>query len=195
MIEKMLVSMVAGLLGLVPAILQWFTERGKAKNRHNQLVKLSNELEFIEKWIKIKNDCTGDDTKENAALLINVQNDMVRILDDYRLIKQKESQARIEGAKIPAFRRMFLLFTPLSPKGWLIHSAFYVLIIFAVSIIISDFQHPTYDPETGANEFTDLLIGLVILFCPIFIFLQWVGVRDWNEEMAELKSIEKTELS
>ena len=87
-------------------------------------------------------------------------------------------------------RRMLLLFTPVSAKGWSYHTLFYVLVLFSIAMIVTDFQAPTYDPVTGESEFGLLVIGVVVLFGPpVFLFMRLAN-RDRARHIEELRAWE-----
>lgn len=186
MFEKLFVPVVVGLFGLLPAVLQWISDRGRTRSRNHQVSRLSTELEFLERWANLSRVGLDDEkTQKTATAPLTVQQDLERILAEYRSIKESELEDQVGSAQVSFGRRALLLFRPSTGKGWLTHTAFYFLIIFAIAMIVSDLQSPTFDPETGENEFKYLLIGVVVIFGPLLFLLQHAGVRRRKRELEQ----------
>jgi hypothetical protein len=175
-LEKVIVAVVAGLFGLMPVILQWIAKRGESRSRHNQITKLTEELNFIEKWVKLSQETS---TEQVSSPPHSVQNDLFSILNEYREIRtRKEVNAASQPlSEVGLFRRWFLLFSANSTKGWIVHTIYYFLVIFMFAVVIGDLESPTYDPETGESQFVYLLIGLAVIFSGPLIVLQRMAIR------------------
>jgi len=179
MVENLLVSIVAGLFGLIPLILQWLSDRSKTKSKHDRILKFSNELEFLEKWVNLYSESlTNEKTQQVQMAPQSVQSDLERILAEYRYLREESELGEQERpSKVSFIRRMLLLFRPSTEKARLIHSIFYFLLIFAIAMLVSDLQSPTFDPQTGENEFGDLLLGIIIFLGPPLLLLQRAAIR------------------
>jgi hypothetical protein len=75
------------------------------------------------------------------------------------------------------FRRTFLLYSPNTTVGWVLHTVFYMILFVFISSLILDWFNPTYDPETGTNEFWYLLIGLTVILGPPLLIVQRLARR------------------
>ncbi|MEH6444498.1 MAG: hypothetical protein V7784_11425 [Oceanospirillaceae bacterium] len=181
MLEKVVIAAVAGLFGLMPLALQWLSARRKTKSYEHKLSALSCELDFLVKLMNLSSqELENDSSQASSEMTLSIRLEAQRIFADYRSLQQTETKAKSVHTVVPLFRRCFLLFQPTSTKVWLIHSSFYVLMIFAISMVISEYQSPTFDPETGENNFTNLLIGTIVIFGPIIIYLQRVAMRHYR---------------
>jgi len=184
MVEKLLVAVVAGLFGLLPVLLQWLSARGAAKSRNTRITLLSEELQFLERWVNLSRVGLGEgQTQPGGTLSQAVQADLAQILAEYRSLREQELKSHARPESVSFGRRALLLFRPSTGRGWLIHTTFYFLTIFALAIIVSDYQSPTFDPETGENEFKYLLIGLFVIFGPILFLLRRAALRLREQEL------------
>jgi hypothetical protein len=162
--------MIAGLFGLLPAIMQFLAQRATARSHNNHIARLMSELEFLERVSSL--------SKSGERAQLDVNPDAARILSEYRALREGEAKAAQKPVKVSFVRRLLLLFTPPTATGWVLHTAFYVLLIFIGAMLVSDYQNPTYDPDTGENEFIYLVVGVVIIFGPILFFLRRAAVRQ-----------------
>lgn len=198
MLEKILVAVVAGLFGLIPAVLQWIAERAKRRGKSHVLSELKDELDFLEKWGKAIRDLGVSPTAtENAAgssmpslLASEIEKDMRRVLQRYRQIGAfKQVVDNREILELPWFRKMLLLFKPRSTLGSIYHTAFYFLIFFFIAILISDYSAPTFDPKTGENEFKYLVIGLTVILGLPILLLQRAAVNNRNQNLKTMAAL------
>jgi hypothetical protein len=171
-LEKILLAMIAGLFGLLPALMQFLSQRASARSHNNHIARLMSELEFLERVSSL--------SKGAESPRLDVNQDAARILGEYRALREGEAKAKAAQGpvKVSFVRRLLLLFTPPTATGWVLHTVFYVLLIFIGAMLISDYQNPTYDPTTGENEFIYLVIGIVVIFGPILFFLRRAAVRQ-----------------
>src|SRR5262245_42314933 len=174
LLEKLLLGVIAGLFGLVPVIVQLVAARSQAKSRNNEVARLGAELEFLTKL----------DTLSRAAVkdvpvpppVVGLHDDLARLLSDYRAIRPFAIQHPGPGT-LSFVSRLFLLFRPHSAPGWLLHTVFYFLVIFVAVGLITDLQSPTFDPQTGENQFKYLVLGLVILVGPPLFLLRRAALK------------------
>ena len=177
LLEKLLMAVVAGLFGLVPVIVQLVSARSQSKSRSNHITRLSTELEFLNKLSELSRTHAGVLPAERAAQPLDVQPDLSNLLLDYRKVRQGPVPVRAPDTAPSFAARALLLFVPPTAAGWAIHSAFYFLVISATFAVVSDLQAPTYDPETGANEFPNLVVGLLVLLGPPLFMLRRAALR------------------
>ena len=175
MLEKILIAMVAGLFGVLPAIFQWYSGRNKAKTYEHTILKLSNELEFLDKVKKFDSN--------DPLLVSDVEDEVKSIYQQYKSLQENKAVEKIKDTKIFILRRAFLLFKPFSFKGWFIHTTFYVIMIFALSMLLSEYQDPVIKPETGESRFESVLFGSVFIFGPILLLLQRIAIKIRNYDI------------
>jgi hypothetical protein len=175
-IQQIIVAVVVALCGILPALLQGLASRASRKTTAHRLEQLSTDLDFIERWSKLSRE---QQSGAEPAPALQLQGDLDRVLRQYRALKARDAHENIrEFTEISFLRRMFLLFTPASPKAWIYHTVFYVVVLFSTVMLVEDWRNPTFDPETGQNEFVYLLTGFLLLFGLPAILL----VRKANQE-------------
>ena len=184
MLEKLIVGVFVGLVALIPALLQFISDRGKTRSRNHQVSRLSTELEFLERCANLSR-LDKEQAQQAGMPPLAVEQDLARILAEYRSLKEDELQDQRGPAQVSFGRRALLLFRPSTGRGWLIHTTFYFLMIFMITALAIDLQSPTFDPETGENEFKYLLIGFLIMFGPPLFFLRRAAVRLRERELEE----------
>jgi hypothetical protein len=177
--EKVLLALIPAIFAFFPALLNWLSNRASARGRAGSLALLSNELKFLEQWANLaRADPPEGQTRGSAPS--SLQPDLDRILAEYRA-PHKEQETREQPEHVPMLRKGLLLFRPLSGKGWILHSSFYFLMIFAFSMIASEIAYP--DPAEGT--LMDLVLGIMIIFLPILFFIVRAALRLRDQELKE----------
>jgi hypothetical protein len=184
--ENVGVALVAGTFGLIPIILQWIATYSQRRDRIHRLDNLRAELEFLERLSAFQGKIGDGENPIQSETKLRVENAVSDLLDQYSALPkdipsapavpsrpstEQPSTERPSAERPPPppveqhslFRRVFLLYQPETPLGWVWHTLFYILMSIFLTLLISDFFNPTYDPETGANEFWYLLFGLAFL--------------------------------
>ena len=184
LLEKLLLGVVAGAFGLVPAIVQLVSARSQAKSRNNEVARLGAELEFLSKLDALSRSSVMDANGPRTS--VSLHDDLARLLSDYRAIRPVGVQQPRTGA-LSFVARLFLLFRPHSAHGWLLHTVFYFLVIFVAVGLITDLQSPTFDTQTGENEFKYLVLGLAILVGPPLFLLRRAALRH-RQRMVEAQA-------
>jgi hypothetical protein len=136
MIEKVLLAAVAGLFGLIPALLQWVSERSKSRSRNGQLSRLLSELQYLNEWAKIAiifkdTGAPHQDTKIFTSLEVELKKNLA----EYASLREEVQKTPLPAAEISSIRRYLLLFPPSGFKGWLVHSIFYSFGIFTFTLL------------------------------------------------------------
>ncbi len=161
-LQQIIVAVAVALCGILPALLQSLANRASRKTTSHRLQQLSTDLDFIERWSKLSRE---QQSGAEPAPTPQLQGDLDRVLRQYRALKARDAHEDIrEFPEISFLRRMFLLFTPASPVAWIYHTLFYVLVLFSTVLLVEDWRNPTFDPETGQNEFIYMLILVLVLF-------------------------------
>lgn len=161
-LQQIILAVVGGLFGILPVVLQGLANRASRKSTSHRLEQLSADLDFIEQWSRLSRE---QNCGAEPAPTLQLQGDLDRVLRNYRALKARDEHEDVrEFTEISLVRRMFLLFTPASARAWIYHTVFYVLVLFSVVLLADDWFNPTFDAETGQNEFYSLLIGLLLVF-------------------------------
>lgn len=181
MIEKLLLALIPAVFAFIPALLSWLSNRASARGRAGRLAQLSNELKFLEQWANLARADVREGKSPGPAMS-SLQPDLDRILTEYRAHRKQEMLGEERPEHVPALRKALLLFRPLSGKGWMLHSAFYFLAVFAFSMIASEIISP--DPAEGS--LTDLVIGVIVIFVPILFFIARAALRLRDRQLKEL---------
>ena len=186
MLEKIIVAVIVGLIGLVPVLLQSLSNKRREKGFSSQLKKLQDELGFLEKWKTFSSTVheTKDQYNETANKIIGES--LHSILEQYKTLNEEESKFKQEKdvtdvKQISLIRRLFLLFLPQSFTGWILHSFFYFLVIFSTVMIISEIVTPTIDDTTG-DSMVFLLIGTIIIFGIPALILQRLAIKKMKKD-------------
>ena len=182
MIEKLLLALIPAVFAFIPALLSWLSNRASARGRAGRLALLSNELKFLEQWANLARTDSREGQPPGAATS-SLQPDLDRILAEYRAHRKQDMLGEERPEHVPALRKGLLLFRPLSGKGWMLHSAFYFLVVFAFSMIASEIITP--DPEEGS--LVDLVIGIIVIFVPILFFIARAALRLRDRQLKELE--------
>lgn len=185
MIEKILIAMVAGLIGIVPALLQWLSARNKAKSKDHDLYKLSNELEFLERLAKFAQE-RGTEAAEQKKneFAKSIPAEVERLFYQYKLLQNLESEVAAKPVKLSLIRRSTLLFQPQSISGWAVHTIFYMLIAFSIMIILANL-----DMLEEEDEFSNMILGMIVIFGPIFLILQRIATRIRKKETSDEEAL------
>jgi hypothetical protein len=183
--EGVVIAIITGLAGLIPLIVQALSNRAQRKSHGHRLASLAAELEFLEKWTSLLKEYQPDRLIQQADPTgTAVVSDLENILGQFQSLRAvKETHKEKPIPEVPLLRRVLLLFLPVSVKGWIYHSIFYVLLLFCGSLIISELWNPAIDSEAGT--FTDLAIGLAIIFGLPLILLSHRANHDRNLHVAK----------
>ena len=185
MIEKILIAMVAGLFGILPAFLQWLSARNTAKSKEHNLHKLSNELEFLERLVKFAQEYgTETDDKEKNKLSKSIPDEVERIFYQYKLLQNLKSEVAEKPVEISLLRRSTLLYQPQSISGWSVHTIFYMLFIFSIAVILGNLDMLEED-----GDFFDMILGMIVIFGPIFLILQRIATRIRKKEISDAQPL------
>lgn len=183
--EGVLIAIITGLAGLIPLVVQGISNRARRKSHGHRLASLAAELEFLEKWTGLLKEYQPDrlaqQTESTSAAVVT---DLESILGQFQSLRAvKETHKKKPIPDVPLLRRVFLLFLPVSFKGWIYHTLFYVLFVFCGALIISELWNPAMEPGTGT--FTDLLIGLAVIFGLPLTILSHRANHDRNLHVAK----------
>lgn len=180
--EGVLIAIITGLAGLIPLVVQAISNRARRKSHGHRLASLAAELEFLEKWTGLLKEYQPDRLSQQAeATGAAVVSNLESILGQFQSLREvKETHKKKPIPDVPLLRRVFLLFLPVSFKGWIYHTLFYVLFVICGALIISEWLNPT-----GAGTINDLLIGLAIIFGLPLTILSHRANHDRNLHVAQ----------
>lgn len=172
---------IAIVTGLIPLVAKAISNRAQRKSHGHRLASLAAELEFLEKWTGLLKEYQPDRlTRQAESTGAAVVSDLENILDQFQSLRAaKETHKEKPIPEVPLLRRVFLLFLPVSAKGWIYHTLFYVLLFICGSMIILEVSSP------DASMLTELLIGLVTIFGLPLIALSHLANRNRNLHVAK----------
>lgn len=169
MIEQLLIATIAGLFGLVPALIQWLVRRSQARSRDARVQRLKAELELLEKCLLLSRETSDAGLKVLSEQ--SLQEGIERVVAEYREWGHPRAPAEPEKpGRILWLRRWFLLYRPRSLAGWIIHSLYYFLWLFVLTMVAF---------SVGAEDLhlPTLVLGLLMIFGPMILALQLLGLR------------------
>jgi hypothetical protein len=177
--EIIMAGIITGLIGLVPIVVQVISNRAQRKSHGHRLANLAAELDFLEKWTNLLKEHQPhgviNQTETTGATVVS---DLENILSQFQSLRTgKEKHEKKPIPEVSFLRRVFLLFLPVSVKGWIYHTLFYVLLLVPGSMIISEFLFPV---ESSQGTLLYLFIGLVIIFGLPLAILSRKANRDRN---------------
>ena len=154
------VALLAGVFGLLPVLLQWMSERSKSRVRDRQVTRLQSELDFLEHWAKL----SGSGAADGATVSPDIQPQLDRLLAQYDELKHTEMHPEERSTEVGFARRMILAYTPSGPLAWAAHTIFYVLVIFSVTMVITDIAD-----LVGGKPADEVLLGTGLALIGVFI--------------------------
>lgn len=187
MLEKVIISLVVGLIGLIPIVLQRLSNKRRDRSYSNQLTKLQVELDFLEKWKNFSSTVNNEQNIDSGQIIGSSLNS---ILEKYKTLNENEVRSDQQDdvtdlKQISIFRRLFLLFKPKSFSGGILHTIFYFILLFSTVMIVSELQAPTIDPATGESEFGYLVLGVIIMFGIPALILQRYAIKKAKSDFKE----------
>jgi hypothetical protein len=190
MVEKIIVAVIVGLIGLIPVLLQSLSNKRREKGFSSQLKKLQDELSFLEKWKTFSSTVleTKDQNNETANKIIGAS--LHSILEQYKSLNEEESKFKQEKdvtdvKQLSLFRRLFLLFLPQSFTGWILHSFFYFLVIFSTVMIISEIVTPYIDETSNESDTVFFVIAAILMFGIPAIILQRLAIKKMKKDLTK----------
>jgi hypothetical protein len=157
-------SFVAGLFGLVPLMVQIATTRAQRRDRMTRLNHLRAELELLERLHTLQGKVSATDEAAKPRTNLAISDALSNLWDQYNKLSEIAPSA-VVGGKEPSsqqlsfLRRMFLLYTPHTSSGWILHTLFYMFAIFFVLVV---FLTVGLAVEVGMGAFLTSMIVYVI---------------------------------
>jgi hypothetical protein len=151
---------------------------------------LRAELELLERLHTLQEKVSATDEAAKPQTNLVISDSLSKLLDQYNQLSEIAPSA-ISGGKqhsprqLSFLRRAFLLYTPRTTSGWILHTLFYMLAsIVAVTLL-------SLLPSTFAGTFAveDYLL-LFILFSPIgiaLLIIQRLARRNAAHNAAQLE--------
>ena len=164
-------TLVAGLFGLIPLMVQIASTRAQRRDRMTRLNQLRAELELLEQLHTLQGKVSATDEAAKSQTNLDISDALRKLLDQYNQLSEIAPSA-ISGGQQPSprqlsfLRRAFLLYNPRTTSGWILHTVFYMLAsILPVTLLV-------LLPSTfaGTLPVADYL-PVFILFTPISIVL------------------------
>jgi len=184
-LDALVITFVAGCFGLIPLMWQISVTRAQRRDRMTRLSHPRAELELLERLNALQGAVSAGDEAAKRKLDLTISNAISYVMGQYNALAEIApskiaSSTEVAGKQrspreISFLRRAFLLYDPDSALGWILHTVFYVVLFVFTSMLIYDLFNPTYDPETGTNEFWYLLIGLTVILGPPLLIVQRIA--------------------
>jgi hypothetical protein len=135
---ELAVTLVAGLFGLVPLMVQIATTRAQRRDRMTRLNQLQAELELLERLHTLQKEVSATDEATKPQTDLVIRDSITKLLEQYHNLSEIAPSAAAGGKPPPSrqlsfFRRAFLLYNPHTTSGWVLHTLFYMIGFIAVS--------------------------------------------------------------
>ena len=161
---------VAGLFGLIPLMVQIATSRAQRRDRMTRLNHLRAELELLERLHTLQGEVSATDEAAKPRTNLVINDALSNLWDQYNNLSELEPSTVVGGkepsSQLSFLRRAFLLYTPHTTSGWILHTLFYMLaivfgflLIMGVGLSIGGFFGPglgimaVYGPPLGIALF------------------------------------------
>lgn len=174
--EQVFIALITGLLGLIPILIKWYSDRNHERSKQHYLTKLSNELEFLKQWSGLHRSGSEDPETKLAESRV-LQPDLDRILEDYRALKNEKPAEPAVEIEVPLMRRAFLLFLPTTWKSWIYHTIFYILLFFTTGFVLIGLSEETLRADW------EYFVFVVIVFGTPLILFQRAAARIRKQEV------------
>src|SRR5215217_5546772 len=128
---ELAVALVAGLFGLIPLMVQIVSTRAQRRDRSYRLNQLQAELELLERLHALQGKVGAPGEAANPQTNLAISDSLRKLLDQYNKLSEIAPSA-VGGRKQPSarqlsfLRRGFLLYSPHTTSGWVLHTLFYV---------------------------------------------------------------------
>lgn len=183
MSENLVIALSVALLGVLPNLWRILEGRRSSKSNVHRIERLKAELDFLTILLTLSKDI-ADAVAQRASLV-------------YAEYLEVKDGTRGHIPVLPGiFRRLFLLFQPVTKAGWVLHSIFYTLVLFSAALILSELVDPTFDPKENilmkdgittipGSEFEYVIYGVMIFFVPPLLVLRFFAVRSYKKVLAQ----------
>ena len=135
---ELAVALVAGLFGLIPLMVQIVSTRAQRRDRSYRLNQLQAELELLERLHALQGKVGAPGEAANPQTNLVISDSLRKVLDQYNKLSEIAPSAA-GGRKQPSarqlsfLRRAFLLYSPQTTSGWVLHTLFYSFALVYVS--------------------------------------------------------------
>jgi hypothetical protein len=115
-------------------MVQIATTRAQRRNRMTRLNQLQAELEFLERLHALEGKVGAQDETAKPPTHLAIGDSLSKLWDQYNKLSEL-TPSTVVGDKDPTsqqrplLRRAFLLYTPHTTSGWILHTLFYMLAI------------------------------------------------------------------
>ena len=169
--EVVIAALVGGLFGLIPLVVQLVSTRAQRRDRMTRLNHLRAELELLERLHTLEKEVGARDEAAKPQTDLIISDSLSNLLDQYNKLSEIAPSA-VAGGKQPSpqqlffLKRAFLLYTPRTTSGWILHILFYMFsVIFWALLFVGVF---VIGAEFGIDDFF-LFTGIFLI--PIGIVL------------------------
>jgi hypothetical protein len=128
-------ALVAGLFGLIPLMVQIVSTRAQRRDRMSRLNQLRAELELLERLHTLQGEVSATDEATKPQTNLVIRESLSNLVEQYNELSKMAASAGVGGRQppprpLPTLRRAFLLYSPHTVEGWVLHTLFYVTAFF-----------------------------------------------------------------
>jgi hypothetical protein len=183
------VTLVAGIFGLIPLIVQILTTRAQRTDRMTRLNHLRAELELLEHMHTLQGKVDAPDDVAKPQTNAVISDSLSRVLEQYNNLAEI-APSTVVGGKPPSprelsfLRRVFLLYNPRTLLGWIFHTLFYIsTMIFGLDGLLD----LSILFQRGVGEFLSEVASNVLVFGLLSLIFQRLARRNASRNVARLE--------
>jgi hypothetical protein len=189
MSNELAVTLVAGIFGLIPLIVQILTTRAQRRDRMTRLNHLRAELELLEHMHTLQGKVDAPDDVAKPQTNAVISDSLSRVLEQYNNLAEI-APSTVVGGKPPSprelsfLRRVFLLYNPRTLLGWIFHTLFYIsTMIFGLDGLLD----LSILFQRGVGEFLSEVASNVLVFGLLSLIFQRLARRNASRNVARLE--------
>jgi hypothetical protein len=189
MSNELAVTLVAGIFGLIPLIVQILTTRAQRTDRMTRLNHLRAELELLEHMHTLQGKVDAPDEVAKPQTNAVISDSLSRVLEQYNNLAEI-APSTVVGGKPPSprelsfLRRVFLLYNPRTLLGWIFHTLFYIsTMIFGLDGLLD----LSILFQRGVGEFLSEVASNVLVFGLLSLIFQRLARRNASRNVARLE--------
>ncbi len=163
--DEVVKTLVAGSFGLIPVVVQASSAWGSRTRRVTLVAQLRQELELLERWLAVA-QAVGEVDQERTRLALR------RIMVEYNRADRRQYSG---PGRQSLLVRSFLLFKPRTKLGAFYQMLFYLVMGFALIILLVNAIDPV-----GRQDYGAMVLGMVFLLGPVLLVLQRLALGNFK---------------
>ena len=174
-----LLTVVGALLGLLPPLSKWLSDRSSLAKRRQAFQDCKSHTEFFDTWLRAQESVSTPERIEE--LKSEVSNMLDSLIKDYsNLLTHKEIEKPEVPAVLSLLKRMFLAYWPHNFSGWVFHILFYMLMGMGLMALVGfSISLDTNNPSLK-HLYSNLgqLWALLVIIIPMIITQRFARRAD-----------------